>query len=316
MTNTSRNDPCPCGSGKKYKKCCLRSVEDNEFEYRRQRQVEAGLIPRLLDHAYETLGPNSLADAWEEFNDYEPVEDLDPESPMNQVFKPWYIFNWIHEVKAKGKRVVETTIAESFLKKHKKSLTPDEETFLLSAIRCPYSLCEVVEVKPGVGMKLVDMFRRDKHEVVERLASQSLKRGDILYCATTQVGEIRSNISTSPFALRPIAKRDVLQLRKEIVAEVGYETLTEVDLYEFEADIRGLYLDLVAEMFAPPQLVNTDGEPLLPQKLYFDLESVHEAFHALKDLAEAADESDQLEGATIEGGRVVLAEIPWSGGNR
>lgn len=23
-TSTGRNDPCPCGSGKKYKKCCLR----------------------------------------------------------------------------------------------------------------------------------------------------------------------------------------------------------------------------------------------------------------------------------------------------
>jgi uncharacterized protein YecA (UPF0149 family) len=22
-TNVGRNDPCPCGSGKKYKKCCL-----------------------------------------------------------------------------------------------------------------------------------------------------------------------------------------------------------------------------------------------------------------------------------------------------
>ncbi|HXX80137.1 MAG TPA: SEC-C metal-binding domain-containing protein [Thermodesulfovibrionales bacterium] len=23
MTKTGRKDPCPCGSGKKYKKCCL-----------------------------------------------------------------------------------------------------------------------------------------------------------------------------------------------------------------------------------------------------------------------------------------------------
>lgn len=23
MTKTGRNDPCPCGSGKKYKQCCL-----------------------------------------------------------------------------------------------------------------------------------------------------------------------------------------------------------------------------------------------------------------------------------------------------
>ncbi|MFN2512437.1 MAG: SEC-C metal-binding domain-containing protein [Pyrinomonadaceae bacterium] len=59
MIQTGRNDPCPCGSGKKYKKCCLPSVEGNEFEYRRQRQVESGLIPRLLDYALETRGPLS-----------------------------------------------------------------------------------------------------------------------------------------------------------------------------------------------------------------------------------------------------------------
>jgi hypothetical protein len=27
MSNIGRNDPCPCGSGKKYKKCCM-SVHD------------------------------------------------------------------------------------------------------------------------------------------------------------------------------------------------------------------------------------------------------------------------------------------------
>ena len=27
MTKTGRNDPCPCGSGKKYKHCCLRNDE-------------------------------------------------------------------------------------------------------------------------------------------------------------------------------------------------------------------------------------------------------------------------------------------------
>lgn len=27
----SRNDPCPCGSGKKFKKCCLRNPLDTRF---------------------------------------------------------------------------------------------------------------------------------------------------------------------------------------------------------------------------------------------------------------------------------------------
>jgi predicted O-linked N-acetylglucosamine transferase (SPINDLY family) len=30
LTTTGRNDPCPCGSGKKYKKCCLTNVAQNE----------------------------------------------------------------------------------------------------------------------------------------------------------------------------------------------------------------------------------------------------------------------------------------------
>jgi tetratricopeptide (TPR) repeat protein len=31
-TKTARNDPCPCGSGKKYKQCCLRKEEEVERE--------------------------------------------------------------------------------------------------------------------------------------------------------------------------------------------------------------------------------------------------------------------------------------------
>jgi uncharacterized protein YecA (UPF0149 family) len=27
-----RNDPCPCGSGAKFKKCCLRDPADNRFK--------------------------------------------------------------------------------------------------------------------------------------------------------------------------------------------------------------------------------------------------------------------------------------------
>jgi hypothetical protein len=38
MTVIGRNDPCPCGSGKKYKKCCLtenKVVSTEEFHYQR-----------------------------------------------------------------------------------------------------------------------------------------------------------------------------------------------------------------------------------------------------------------------------------------
>lgn len=31
MANVGRNDPCPCGSGKKYKKCCEDKVKHKKF---------------------------------------------------------------------------------------------------------------------------------------------------------------------------------------------------------------------------------------------------------------------------------------------
>ncbi len=35
MTKISRNAPCPCGSGKKYKKCCLQNNEAERIDIRK-----------------------------------------------------------------------------------------------------------------------------------------------------------------------------------------------------------------------------------------------------------------------------------------
>ncbi|MGH9957367.1 MAG: YecA family protein [Pyrinomonadaceae bacterium] len=310
---TGRNDPCPCGSGRKYKKCCQTSVDETDFQYRRWRQVEADLIRQLLSYALETLGPESIEDAWSEFHDHASDGDYDPESPMNMIFMPWFLFIWIHETMPPGSNhFSETTVAESFLSEH--SLSSDEEKLLVSAIRKPYSLCEVVEVTPGVGLTLFDLLRRIRCEVIERSASHTLKRGEIIYCATTHLGEINSNIGTSPYALRPTAKRDILELRKWMIDEVGSETITAEHLHEFAADVRGLYLDSLKAMFRPPQLANTDNDPLLPQEVYFEIKSSDSAFHALKHLAEGIPEDQLRSGATLAGGQVVKVEIPWLGG--
>jgi len=41
MTKISRNAPCPCGSGNKYKKCCL-GREDREWEEWFAKDTELG----------------------------------------------------------------------------------------------------------------------------------------------------------------------------------------------------------------------------------------------------------------------------------
>jgi hypothetical protein len=41
MSKLGRNDPCPCGSGKKYKQCCLAKDEAKEREARTKAAEEA-----------------------------------------------------------------------------------------------------------------------------------------------------------------------------------------------------------------------------------------------------------------------------------
>jgi hypothetical protein len=312
MSELNRNDPCSCGSGKKYKRCCLISNEESDFQFRQFRQTHAGLIRRLTQFAFERLPLELVDEAWKDFNDHQAVEEFDPESPMNVLFMPWFLFNWIVELQPVGNSEFrETTIAEQFLVDNLHHITSDERSLLLSSIRCPYTLCEVTEVKPEIGMTLFDLLRRIKFEVVERSASQSLKRGEIIYCATSEVAGFRSNVGTGPYALRPTAKRDVVELRKWILGEIGIKKIKTEHLYEFEYDIRGLYLDAVRRMLAPPALANTDGDLWVPHKLYFDLRSADQAFKSLKDLAEGYSDAELMRDAVIKKGLIVKASIPW-----
>ena len=72
-----RNDPCPCGSGKKYKKCCL----DKDFEKTgSDDSLMKKLITEILEFAQKKLN-HLISDAysfyWDEFDPEEHIDDQD-----------------------------------------------------------------------------------------------------------------------------------------------------------------------------------------------------------------------------------------------
>ena len=315
MTTPGRNDPCPCGSGKKFKKCCLISQDDSEFQYRKFRQLYDTVSRKLTDFAFAVLDEELFLEAWKDFNDHEQIGAFDPRGPITVLFMPWLLFNWIVELKPPGaKEFVATTIAEMFLDDQSANLSVNEQDFLRSSVRCPYTLCEVAEVRPGVGMTLDDLLRQTTFDVVERSASQALKRGEIIYCATSDFNGLKTNVGTGPYALQPTVKVDVFNLRKWMHKQARTDQLTSEHLDDFEYDIRGLYLEHVRAMLSPPQLANTDGDPMVPQKLYFELDSPDQAFHALRSLAKGRKKKELLSQATIKDALVVKAELEWLGG--
>jgi hypothetical protein len=48
-----RNDPCPCGSGKKYKKCCEEKAQKKQF----QAQVLTGSTDKLSSFFKRSMTP-------------------------------------------------------------------------------------------------------------------------------------------------------------------------------------------------------------------------------------------------------------------
>jgi len=75
MSKTGRNDPCPCGSGKKYKKCCLAKtiVQVGKEESIRERLVDNPLEFRTTD-TFQDLPESNKAH-----------KDQPPKTPENDI---------------------------------------------------------------------------------------------------------------------------------------------------------------------------------------------------------------------------------------
>src|SRR5215210_7573717 len=85
LMKVGRNDPCPCGSGKKYKKCCLAKDEaaarqPYAQQTATQREVAGAFDLPPLPEPPPPPPPDPLDQArgelWEEFEAAEPAEQL------------------------------------------------------------------------------------------------------------------------------------------------------------------------------------------------------------------------------------------------
>src|SRR5687768_2209959 len=93
-----RNDPCPCGSGKKYKNCCLaserqRSEAPHELAWTRVRRAIDGVGRTLGVFVMEAYGRAAIERAWDDFTVWDGPA-FDPESSLLPIFMPWLYHTW------------------------------------------------------------------------------------------------------------------------------------------------------------------------------------------------------------------------------
>jgi len=107
IMKVGRNEACPCGSRKKYKKCCLVGEEEKSSDRRRvAANVEPPQEGNYVSDDGEVFSVTNVMEAEEEFYTLELVESDDPED-MSAISTDLNLEEWAEVVKRLGLKFIE-----------------------------------------------------------------------------------------------------------------------------------------------------------------------------------------------------------------
>ena len=317
---TGRNDPCPCGSGKKYQHCCLNAgsgpaIAPADLTWRRLRALLDGFAAEMLRFTVEAYGPLAVHEAWNEFMCDEDLE-FDPDTPLMQLFMPWFFHCWSPDPIATmvGNKSLHNMIPTAvYLSSKGRRLDPLLRRYLESLLTAPFTFFEVMACDPGTGMTLRNVMTQEEHAVTERGLSQGVQRGDLLFGQLASVDRLTMVEACNGFAIPPMEKAPIIELRAHIAS--AHPVITHQVLRDWDFELLDLFHEITDRLYNPrlPTLQNTDGEPLSLHKLVFDLNSPPQAvFDALKHLALDELDEDLLSDATRDSeGTLTRVRFSW-----
>jgi hypothetical protein len=208
-----RNDPCWCGSGKKYKKCHLASDEQadqSRGEPGPDESHEDPLIGKvfgdILDCAGDWHNRADLAAAHRLYFDREP-EETDADEAVEGGFTEWYVMDF--RSPSTGR-----TLVEEYLRRRGPRL-PERERLLVESWRAMrFGMWEVQRVEQGRGVELKNLFEEDTVFVHDVTASGSALQWD---CEIARIHRLEDRwlFAGNGFILaRPLRKR-VMEMVEE-----------------------------------------------------------------------------------------------------
>ncbi|HEY4841745.1 MAG TPA: SEC-C metal-binding domain-containing protein [Terriglobales bacterium] len=311
-----RNDPCPCGSGRKYKHCCIQSHTPSIDSLWARQHEDYARLTREMTRFAERKFEKQIYDAWQDFNLSDIPELLEQSPDELQVFMPYFLFQWDPDRPSRSKTAHRRggVVARWYMLEKSKQLTAMERLFLDQAATQPMSFYEVLWSVPGDRVGVRDVLIGGIAEVIERSGSRTMRPGDLIYAQLWYQPEFAVFGSTAPLCIRPDKKVEVIELRKKLRKKIAKQNrnLNADDLLRYSVTIRAVYLDIRDALHAPLRLANTDGDPLIFHTLTFRIESADAAFEALAPLAVGHSREELLDEAELdEGGKLHSVDFDW-----
>jgi len=260
-TAIGRNAPCPCGSGKKYKKCCLKEEE------RRARPAVSRLsslmdepVTPLLDHARRLHG-DRIFEVFERH--VGPYGHDFHGSAFLQVFVPWFLYFWTPEEEEGLSWSPEDTVAAHFLRERGRRVSRKARDLIERGRWAPFTFWQVMDVEADVGLHLKDFVTGREVFASEVSATRSVVRWDILFGRVVELEGESAIDGMGPICLPPSRFREQVE-----ALATSFRETTGGDpdcLLSEHARLMGSYLAFAdrATHAPAPKLQNMDGDRLV-----------------------------------------------------
>ena len=255
-----RNDPCPCGSGKKYKRCCLLTREsasaspddgaanDRGIKPSPLHDLDERLVARIATYAAGRFGPDWFRSAISHFFNQDP----------GALAGPWALHG--HAIEGK-------TVAQWYAEEHGANLTLAESAWLEAQRSSWLSVWEVQDVDPGRSVTLLDLLTGERRVVQETLASRSLGPRDSVLARVVDCEGVSVFCGLYPRALPP---REAASVVAQARGKLRRKSNVPIDRVRDPAIGRYLVSRTEAELERSdgagkvrPALKNSDGDDLL-----------------------------------------------------
>jgi hypothetical protein len=272
MAKVERNAPCPCGSGKKYKRCCGAERDLAVLPAFGKAESERA-VDLLLDLASSPLFSGTLEAAEDEFfgNTFEDATAEQTQAALEHeqtqiAFNTWLIYDaYVTKDRA---RLLEAVLNGEFRKQFTAGQIRFLERMAASHMR-PY---EIREVRPDEGFLLRDLWADAEVDVSERAATHFLKRGETFFARVIEGSRGRQELHGAVLDLMPTAMQDLLQsLRASFRAKRRKRPDLDDATFFKEAVPRIGAAWLARFTWQLPALMTSDGEALQAQTLVYDI---------------------------------------------
>ena len=292
-----RNDPCHCGSGKKYKKCHLDADQKAASGPEGVHAVDRTLLSEMVDLAAARFGPKWLP---------KELKRLPPDEALMLVFQ-WAAY----ELPIEGQPLVEHFLAGT-------NLTAEESAWIAAQRRAWLGIWEVLSVTAGKEVVVRDLLTGQQRTVTEREASRTLRARDAVLARVVDHEGASYFCGMYARSLPPFDAAEVVRsVRATLRAKTG-----DVPVERLRGKSAGRLmimrwaraLDDLEERFSRrPELSNTDGEALafVIDRFSFDganRKTVEGRLAAIK----GASESEAGDDATVIGllrGKTIIAQL-------